>query len=317
MKHNNLLAVKPSGKGVSLLTGGNATTSYFSGTEMSETRLSIDLKLNNPLFANFTNVSTVNPQRIYYLSNAGNKASGQLTVNTSGVISDQDLLPLRPLLFMQDLPAGFDTAIQLKRMNGESLPAPQPQMHEDGSAVLRINLVGHGAGGYQLMVGDQVTSFYARADGVAPAPFAVMELFCDGAVDGSQIFDNGQTVNRNFQLTFQARAVRWSYIIVPRSFSASEVTMEVTSEETAVDFDGPQNTFDPQQEKAVLFRSKDAIELREKPENLFNLVVNPSNGLNGMKNLNVDLPVPSLTSIGLMESPNDQPFANSNMYVYL
>lgn len=318
LMRNNLLSTRVHNGGLSIFKGGTSSEpTYFSGDDMADTRLVFDMHVNNPLFSSFTDLRTHDRTHIYYLSNCAARAEGQLTSQSDGVMSDGDLLPLRPMSFMLDLEPGFDTNLTLKRLNGEELPAPEPLMHEDGSALLIINLTGYGSGGYALTTGGNTTTFYARPDSVAAAPMAVMELFCQGAVEGSDIFEDGQPVQRTFQLGFHARAVRWSYYIIPRSFSPKEVTMKVSSDENDADFEGPENTTDPQQQEAVLFRSKSAIELREKPENIFSLTVNPSNGRNGMKNLSVDLPVPMLTSIGLEKVDGDQPFANSNMYVYL
>ncbi|MCB1037421.1 MAG: hypothetical protein KDD47_26560 [Acidobacteria bacterium] len=187
------------------------------------TRLSFVLIADNPFFVNFSEIPVVtNPGVVnFYFSNRqAHEEGGVLQLTPGEKVTAGELLPLVSTQTQVPVPEGTET-VEVRGLSGEVVISQQVL----GRRRVFLDFSALPEGRYEILwlgaeVMDALPVLYTT---FAPAPLAFTDLlFSEPVAGGEGVYpvrglsgDSPEVVSTLYQLTFEERAVRWIYDVVP------------------------------------------------------------------------------------------------------
>ena len=187
-------------------------------------RFSFGLQPKNPHLINYSDLPLIRQtDQIYYLNNLNDNQQNNLLLlsssDTSEFISQQDVLPLKPLVF----PYGFETgnaSVFMEIHDEWSNPVIQKTVAvvEDRFYDL-VDLRRKGPGKFTLSIdGVPKEQFYASDELAGKNIFGLIDIFCDDSVPSAYQFTDPSrdhdVLPRTYVVKINNRKTHWKYYLV-------------------------------------------------------------------------------------------------------
>ncbi|MFT5780053.1 MAG: hypothetical protein ACI837_003014 [Crocinitomicaceae bacterium] len=158
-------------------------------------------------FSNYTNSRMLDTnQEILYLVNRQNGT----TLQKGDFVTEEDILPLKPLKIQLEIDPGNVGLRQLKK-DGELLI--EEEYSETSNSLFHVNLIPFGEGSYEFLIDDELQSaFFATSKSVPKNCIAIIQLRIE---DVLTLFAENKLAE--YSIDFEARSCYWQYNI---AFSA-------------------------------------------------------------------------------------------------
>lgn len=270
------------------------------------------MKLNNPFFVNFTELSLQQePGNIYYFSNqAANKreifnmGEDALLLNQNAQTSSSDLMKITGNAYNYILNGndGSKTA-NLIALDSDETVASKESGPVDEHYHFNFLLTGLPAGRYRLEIdGGEVDRFYYANEFSGTKFFGVVELFSNVSPDYAYFDVDNQLNIKEYSIAFKHRATRWRYKVINRN-ELDLTDPGIREAETPWEFTNVGEN---------VFISDEPIPLKEQPVKGIALYGDKDDN---SSILIADLPNPGVVLIN--PDPGDPANVYSDVYVYL
>ncbi len=196
-------------------SAGPEPTSFDASSQFSNLNdLYFQLEIEDPLFSNYTDLSPIPPQQMYYFKNSENSTTLQAGEN----ITAEDLVTVRQTI-LPISPPDDNNLVEIKNDQGVTIQK-EPDSEKKYPSINPAYLA---SGNYQLWVnGQQIETFY-HFD-------TVFSEKCVGVVhiNVPQLINTTQETAK-LTLQFKARFVYWQYqVVLPKLWSVTKKTVSLT-----------------------------------------------------------------------------------------